>query len=240
MACHLTASGHYLNQCRLIMKVFWLWSVDFPYFLCHFLVRSALAFGYWRCLILSVRVCISHEFVHAICQHPFKLGSPNFSWNCWGVGDTPLHLRGGGGTHLQCFHYLVPYDDLGSQGYFGSLMWLWPSDMTNLGFLGIFWTMHFRNGLKFGMLVYTEHLQNWWDFGHGLSISSILSCLLHGSVPIRGVFFTKAPFVNFSVNKIFDLVKVPLRLFESRSYLTGVTAAELRRHLANINLLLNS
>ena len=30
-----------------------------------------------------------------------------------------------------------------------------------------------------------------------------------------GVGVTKAPFVNFSVSKIFDLVKVPLRLFES-------------------------
>ena len=32
---------------------------------------------------------------------------------------------------------------------------------------------------------------------------------------------TKAPFVNFSVSKIFDLAQVPLRLFESHSYLSG-------------------
>ena len=54
----------------------------------------------------------------------------------------------------------------------------------------------------------------------------------------RGV--TKVPFVNFPVSKIFDLAKVPLRLFESRSYLTGATAAELRRHLSNINMMFNS
>ena len=36
---------------------------------------------------------------------------------------------------------------------------------------------------------------------------------------------TKALFANFSVSKIFDLAKVPVRFFESHSYLTGVTAA---------------
>ena len=50
-----------------------------------------------------------------------------------------------------------------------------------------------------------------------------------------GMGVTKAPFVNFSVSKIFVVAKVPLRLFESHLYLTGATAAELRRHLSNIN-----
>ena len=39
---------------------------------------------------------------------------------------------------------------------------------------------------------------------------------------------TKALFANFSISKIFDLAKVPVRFPESHSYLTGVTAAELR------------
>ena len=52
---------------------------------------------------------------------------------------------------------------------------------------------------------------------------------------LPGVGVTKAPFANFSVSKIFDLAKVPLKLFESHLYLTGATAAELRRHLPNIN-----
>ena len=51
-----------------------------------------------------------------------------------------------------------------------------------------------------------------------------------------GVGVTKAPFVNLSVSKILDLSKVPLKLFESHLYLTGATAAELRRHLSNINV----
>ena len=55
-----------------------------------------------------------------------------------------------------------------------------------------------------------------------------------------GVGVTKAPFVNFSVSKIFDPVKVPVRLFASHSYLTGVTAAELRQHLSNMNVIYNS
>ena len=48
---------------------------------------------------------------------------------------------------------------------------------------------------------------------------------------------TKAPFINFSVNKIFDLAKVPVGLVESGSYLTGISAAELRRYLSNINVI---
>ena len=54
-----------------------------------------------------------------------------------------------------------------------------------------------------------------------------------------GVGVTKAPFVNFSVSKIFDMAKVHVRFFESHSYLTGVTAAELRQHLSNMNMIFN-
>ena len=55
-----------------------------------------------------------------------------------------------------------------------------------------------------------------------------------------GVWVTKAPFINFSVSKIVNLAKVPVRIFESHSYLTSVTAAELRRHMSNINVIFNS
>ena len=54
-----------------------------------------------------------------------------------------------------------------------------------------------------------------------------------------GVGVTKAPFVNFSVSKIFDLAEVPVRLFVSYSYLTGVTPAKLRQHLSNMNMIFN-
>ena len=49
----------------------------------------------------------------------------------------------------------------------------------------------------------------------------------------------QSPFINSSVREIFRFVKVPVRLFESQSYLTGATAAELRRHLSNMNVLFN-
>ena len=55
-----------------------------------------------------------------------------------------------------------------------------------------------------------------------------------------GVGVIKALFANLSVSKIFDLAKVPVRFPESHSYLTGVTAAELRRDLPNINVIFNS
>ena len=59
--------------------------------------------------------------------------------------------------------------------------------------------------------------------------------------PVRatGVGVTKAPFVNFSVSKIFDLANITVRSFESHSYLTGIATAELRRYLSNINMIFN-
>ena len=59
--------------------------------------------------------------------------------------------------------------------------------------------------------------------------------LIHQTCSRGGV--TKAPFVNFSVSKIFDLAKVTLELFDSHLCSTGATAAELRRHLSNINVI---
>ena len=50
----------------------------------------------------------------------------------------------------------------------------------------------------------------------------------------------KTQFINFSVSKIFDFAKVPFTFFESRSYLTGFTKAELQQHLSNVNAIFNS
>ena len=51
-----------------------------------FYPRPVLAFGYCRCLRLSVcpsvRVCGNHLLVRAITHHPFKLGSPNLNHGC--------------------------------------------------------------------------------------------------------------------------------------------------------------
>ena len=51
-----------------------------------FYPRPVLAFGYCRCLRLSVcpfvRVCGNHLLVRTITHHPFKLGSPNLDHRC--------------------------------------------------------------------------------------------------------------------------------------------------------------
>ena len=72
--------------------------------LVHFYPRPVLAFGYCRCLRLSVcvcvRPCVNHELVRAITHDPFQLGSPNLGHRCkrpwlrsllfWGVIDLVL------------------------------------------------------------------------------------------------------------------------------------------------------
>ena len=78
--------------------------MDVPPFWPPFYPRPVLAFGYCRCLRLSVcpsvRVCGNHLLVRAITRHPFKLGSPNLDHRCkrpwlrsllfWGVIDLDL------------------------------------------------------------------------------------------------------------------------------------------------------
>ena len=44
-------------------------------------------------------------------------------------------------------------------------------------FPDIFLRMHGRNDLKFGVLLYPDHLQNWLDFGHSLLIFLLLMAL---------------------------------------------------------------
>ena len=44
--------------------------------------RPVLAFGYCRCLHLSVCVCVNHMLVRSITHHPFKLGSPYWDHRC--------------------------------------------------------------------------------------------------------------------------------------------------------------
>ena len=50
----------------------------------NFYPRPVMAFGYCRCLRLSVCVYVSvnHEFVRAITHHPFQLRSPNLDHRC--------------------------------------------------------------------------------------------------------------------------------------------------------------
>ena len=75
--------------------------------------------------------------------------------------------------------------------------WSWSVDFPHLGTTLIYWDgpnlgvpcagerTCGTNGLKFGVLIkYSDHLQNWLDFGQDLLIFLILLCLLCSSMPI--------------------------------------------------------
>ena len=68
-----------------------------------------------------------------------------------------------------------------------------------------------------------------------LSMTAYIMSIKSQVESLHRVGVTKAPFVNFSRSKIFDLAKVPVRLFESHSYFIIVTIAELRSHQWNMN-----
>ena len=48
-----------------------------------------------------------------------------------------------------------------------------------VGFPGIYWRRHGGNGLKFCMLIYPDHPENWLDYGHSLLIFLRLASLWH-------------------------------------------------------------
>ena len=77
---------------------------------------------------------------------------------------------------------------------------------------------------------FTKHVVTYpcWDY---MSIKE---------TPLTGVGVTKAALVNFSIINIFDLTKVPLKWYESYSYLINATAAELQWHLSNMNVIFNN
>ena len=72
-----------------------------------FYPRPVLAFGYCRCLRLSVRPCVNHLLVRAITQDLFKLWSPNWAsrsnltskskftllWACLQDNSSPVQTR---------------------------------------------------------------------------------------------------------------------------------------------------
>ena len=60
----------------------------------------------------------------------------------------------------------------GNISNFGAILTKWNG--SNLGFPGIFWKTHRGNGLKFCMLMYLDHFQNWSDYGYSLQIFLIL------------------------------------------------------------------
>ena len=80
-------TGIYTNNLvstKVSIMAWWLMAPS--HYLGHFYLRPVLAFGYCRCLRLSVcpsvLSCVNHELVRAITHHPFKLGSPNLDHRC--------------------------------------------------------------------------------------------------------------------------------------------------------------
>ena len=61
---------------------------------------------------------------------------------------------------------------------------------SDMGFLSIFWVTHERTILKFGMLMYPDHLQYWIDFGQGLLMFLILKTFW--KFEITGIFMENA------------------------------------------------
>ena len=102
------------------------------------------------------------------------------------------------------WHIAVP-DHLWNWLYFGRVLLIflilvafWHSETSPV--CGIVLRTHGRSWLKFGMLIYPDHLQNWLDFVHGLLIFLIFSCPLCGSVrvwlPLRGQGTLGNPFAH--------------------------------------------
>ena len=82
---------------------------------------------------------------------------------------------------------------------------------------GIFWRDQARNGLKFGMLMYSDHLQNHFVFGHGLLVFLIVAPFwLSETDKIRVIK------LNHSLTHLFTLTPVvevhPLKV---RSHMRG-------------------
>ena len=101
---------------------------------------------------------------------------------------------------------------------------------------GAEWCMLFSNTPMTSIDKYIRHNWKGVDVRH----LGVMHCFFYVSTCQPGVGVTKAPFVNFSISKILDMTKVHAMFFESHSYLTGVTAAQLRWHLPNINMISNS
>ena len=99
-----------------------------------------------------------------------NLGFPGISWR----------IQGGNGFKFCTLMYLDHLQNWLVLGHglliFVILALFWLSEMGQiyLGFPGISWRTHGGNGLKYGMLLYPDHLHNWLAYGYSLVIFLIL------------------------------------------------------------------
>ena len=80
-----------------------------------------------------------------------------------------------------CSYFLPTFYSI-DFSHFSDILTKWSR--STLRSSGIFWRMHGRNILISGMLIYSNHLQKWLDFGKHLLIFVILSSLLRLAMPI--------------------------------------------------------
>ena len=83
-----------------------------------------------------------------------------------------------------------------------------------------------------GFYKFHSYKQNWPRVKNHVNIN-----VPNGSY--TGVRVTKALFVNFSIECLFDLAQVPVRSFRSHYYLTGGIAVQLWWHLSNMKVIYN-
>ena len=102
--------------------------------------------------------------VHFSVHSSIDLHPSIYQTDCWYHGDWPTHWPNIslsiGETYNNCLLKCIK---------FGVSKW----NRSNFRILGFIWRMHGRNCLIFGILMYPDHLQNWFDFGHGLFLFSI-------------------------------------------------------------------
>ena len=167
-------------------------------------------------------MCITMNWLHSTKVMQLHIYTGNL--NMWAIAGFSTHK-------LKCFLIRFPYD-LVKLIFFCNLLLLTIHVVSNSGGQLLISSLHHKSYHNGWQIPLCKH------YCRRTSVVTIMTEL--GPVYESGVGVTKAPFVNFSVSRIFDLAKVPVRLFASHSYLTGVTAAELRQHLSNMKVIYNS
>ena len=126
---------------------------------------------------------------------PSPLGAGGFMFSgCTPVLPSNYQIRGFRAWNVACWLSWPPSEliklwswsvDFFSSN-FGTILIEWNG--SDLGSLAISWRTHRENGLRFCIMMYPDHLQNWLDYGHGLFIFLLLMSLWLNETVNFGVF----------------------------------------------------
>ena len=112
--------------------------------------------------LMAMKCCTKLETAKKRCPIAFQFHPSNFkvTWDKTSPNLTQIgRFRTIGRSQLSNPSDLPCYN-------FGAILTKWNG--SNLGFPGIFTKTHLGNGLKFCMLMYLDHFQNWLDYGYSL------------------------------------------------------------------------